>query len=378
MPDHTEELLLRLLALPWASFWPATAPLAEAEASAVARLALAQGLGPLLYGRLRGQNTLPPAVMAELRRAYYANAVRSARLWHALETAIRALAQAGIPTLLLKGAALVPLVYHNPALRPMGDLDLLVRPADADAALAALAGLGYRPQQHEPAPGSIRTYENEIMLGREGAPALLELHWGLFDSPYYQSHLPIEWFWQTARPVCIGDVVAQVLGPEAQILHLCGHLLLHHGGKARPLWLHDIAEVVARYREEIDWPTLLEQACACDLLMPLQQVLPRIACGWQAPIPAAVLENLAAFRPSRAEERIQARLSSGPRPAGRRLLNDLADTPAWHQRMRLAWVNLFPTPTYMQQRYRIRHRLLVPLFYPYRWFLGLRGLVSHR
>ena len=377
-PDHTQELLLRLLAFPWASSRPAAAPLAEPEASAVARLALAHGLGPLLYGRLRGQDILPPATMAELRRAYYDNAGRSARLWHALETALRALAQAGIPTLLLKGAALVQTVYENPALRPMGDLDLLVRPADAGRALAALAGLGYRPQQHEPAPGSTRTYENEIMLGREGAPAPLELHWGLFDSPHYQSQLPMEWFWQTARPVHIGDTGAQALGPEAQILHLCGHLLLHHGGDARLLWLHDIAEVVARYRGEINWSMLLERARACDLLMPLQKVLPRVACDWQAPIPAATLEHLAALRPSRAEERIEARLSSGPRPAGRRLLDDLADTTSWRRRLHMALVNIVPTATYMQQRYNIRHRLLVPFFYPYRWFLGLRGLVFPR
>ncbi len=378
MPDHTEELLLRLLAFPWASSRPASAPLAEPEASAVARLALAQGLGPLLYGRLRGLGVLPPAAEEPLRQAYYANAARNARILHELEAALRRLETALIPVLLLKGAALALAVYENPALRPLGDLDLLVRPADADAALAALAGLGYRPQQHEPAPGSIRTYENEIMLGREGAPAPLELHWGLFDSPHYQSHLLIEWFWQTARPVRIGDTVAQVLGPEAQTLHLCGHLLLHHSVEARLLWLHDIAEVIGRYQEEIDWPTLLEQARACDLLMPLQKVLPRIVCDWQAPIPPTALERLAALRPSRAEERIQARLSSGPRPAGRRLLDDLADTPGWPHRLRLAWINLFPTPTYMQQRYHIRHRLLVPLFYPYRWFLGLRGLASHR
>ena len=168
------------------------------------------------------------------------------------------------------------------------------------------------------------------------------------------------------------------MGPEAQILHLCGHLVLHHGVEERLLWLHDIAAVVVRYREEIDWPTLLERARACDLLVPLQQVLPRIACDWQAPIPAAVLERLAELRPSRAEERIQARLSSGPRPAGRRLWDDLADTPSWRRRLHMALVHIFPTTTYMRQRYRIRHRLLVPLFYPYRWFLGLRGLVSPR
>lgn len=379
LDNRTDELLVSFLCAPWVpSARPANLPLDEPQAIALFRRAVEQGLGPLLYARLRGQESLPQSAMAELRQAYYESAGRSARLYHALEAILQALAASGVPAILLKGAALAQTVYENPALRPMGDLDLLVRPADVDTALAALAGLGYRPWQHEPAPGSTRTYENEIMLRREGAPAPLEVHWGLYDSPHYQEHLPMEWFWQTARPQRSGDASALILGPEAQVLHLCGHLILHHGKDARLLWWHDIAEVIVHYRQEIDWPTLLGQASACDLVYPLQQVLPRIASEWRAPIPPAALEELRLLRPSRAEERIYARLSAGYRPAGRRLLDDLADTSSCRRRLRMAMTNIFPTVAYMQRRYRIRHRLLVPFFYPYRWFLGLRGLLLSR
>lgn len=375
MDDPPDDSFLRLLRAAW-SPEPA-AGLPNLDGQELARRALSEGVGPLLYGRLRGRGILPPEAEEALRRAYYATAARNARLLSELETILHALAPT--PVLLLKGAALALAVYENPALRPMGDIDLLVRPGDVDAALEALAGLGYRPLQHEPAPDSTRTFENQVLLGKEGGTAPLEVHWGLFDSPYYQEHLPMDWFWQTAIPLTAGTMPLRALGPAAQLLHLCAHLVLHHGaGSPRLLWLHDVAEVLARYQGAIDWPSLLSQARASELVGSLRRVLPRVAREWQAPIPAPILGELAALQPSPAEARILARLASGPRPAGRRLLDDLADTPTWHRRLRLAWVNLFPTAAYMQQRYRIRHRFLVPFLYPYRWFLGLRGLASHR
>lgn len=393
--------IIRLLRSPWTG---ESLP-ADVDALALAQDALAQGVGPLLYGRLRGHGFLPPAAEEPLRQAYYATAAHNARLLHELAAVLGALSAAGLPTLVLKGAALALAVYENPALRPMGDIDLLVRPADADAALAALAGLGYHPSAHEPAPGSIRTYENEIMLRRPGASTPLEVHWGLFDSPYHQHHMPMDWFWETAVPIPqmasplpsptdgaraggaaegggggVKAIPPRMLGPAAQVLHLCAHLALHHGGPTPPrlLWLHDVAEAVVHWQAAIDWPALLAQAAACDLLVPLQQVLPRAARDWRAPVPSAVLAELERLAASPAEERLMARLAAGHRPAGRRLWDDLRDTPSWRRRLHMAWVNAFPTPTYMRQRYDIRHPLLTPLYYPYRWFLGLKGLFVPR
>ena len=45
----------------------------------------------------------------------------------------------------------------------------------------------------------------------------------------------------------------------------------------------------------------------------------------------------------------------------------------WSERLGYAWTHLFPSAAYMRQRYDIPHPLLLPLYYPYRWFRGLRS-----
>ena len=61
---------------------------------------------------------------------------------HVLAQIARALREIATPALLVKGAALALTVYPSPASRPMQDHDLLVRRADRDRVLAALAAAG--------------------------------------------------------------------------------------------------------------------------------------------------------------------------------------------------------------------------------------------
>jgi hypothetical protein len=65
-------------------------------------------------------------------------------------------------------------------------------------------------------------------------------------------------------------------------------------------------------------------------------------------------------------------------PAGARFWTDLAGITGWRQRLRFARTNLFPSAAYLRQRYAIPHPLLVPLYYPYRWWRGLRGSFALR
>ena len=76
---------------------------------------------------------------------------------------------------------------------------------------------------------------------------------------------------------------------------------------------------------------------------------------------------------ARQAERLYEQLSV-IRSSGQRFLTDVATIAGWRQRLRYARTNLFPSAAYMRTRYEIRHRLLVPLYYPYRWWRGLRGL----
>jgi len=347
---------------------------------ALCQVACAEGVAPLLYHIARAQDLLPPSVKQNLRPVYYYNAGRNLRFLHRLEDVVSHLTAEGVPVILLKGAALAETVYRNASVRPMVDLDLLMRQEDVPTALRVLSVMGYEPAHAEHRAGYLFTYKNEMVLVEIGeVKAPIEIHWSLFGPLYYQHAVPLDWFWQTALPVRIGNASAWMLGPEAQVLHLCGHMPLQHSGEGGPrlLWLHDVAEVIAFYQEQIDWDQVLARAQAYDLVLPLQEILTRVSDEWHAPIPPDVLEQLRALRPSRDEERIFARLTTADRSA-QRFWVDLASMPGWGPRLRFAWCIFFPSAGYMQRCYRIPHRFLVPLYYPYRWFLGLRDTLRWR
>jgi hypothetical protein len=85
------------------------------------------------------------------------------------------------------------------------------------------------------------------------------------------------------------------------------------------------------------------------------------------------LQRLQALQPSPREARVFGWLTEPDRSVARRLWVDLASLPSWSRRLAFAWINLFPSAAYMRHRYGIRHPLLVPLYYPYRWLRALAG-----
>ena len=142
----------------------------------------AHSLGPLLYTYLRQAGVaVPPGVQRELQGLYlrhrHANEVRT----RVLSEILAAFSDAGIETRVLKGAALAHLIYPQPGLRPMRDMDLLVKKNEALKAQAMLAELGFAaplpahlPDKHLPAAAR----------QTEGLSVSVELHHNLFIMAY--------------------------------------------------------------------------------------------------------------------------------------------------------------------------------------------------
>lgn len=346
--------------------------------SSVSSAAAAARVSPLLYQALRGHDTQFPEFFSSLRSAYDYTARRNLLLLNELATILSRFKSNGVNVIVLKGAALAQVVYGNLGLRPLRDVDLLVRRESTDSALSALEELGYISPTVETGPGATLAYESQMMLVKPG-PMLtqVEVHWSLIDSPYYQSHLPLDWFWQTAVPWHVGGIPSLMLGPEAQVLYLCAHLLLHHGGDDL-LWLNEVAQVVEYYGKELAWDQVLKHASTLGLVIPTRQILTLAARAWAAPIPLQVVEQLEAMSVSREEARTLRWVAVKGEPAAQRLWADLATMPGWRQRLAFGLTNLFPSRAYMQRRYRIAHPLLVLLYYPYRWALGIYNAFASR
>jgi hypothetical protein len=336
--------------------------------AAVDRAAREELLAPLLFHTLQGRDVLPGGLEGAWRGLYAGSLQRNLLLMRELDTVLRSLAGAGVTPILLKGAALVRAVYDDAGLRPMNDLDLLLREGDVPAALRQLAGLGYATDE----PFS---YFGEVAAHKQGAlTADIDLHWNLIGLPHYLARVPAGWAWQTARPADAGGAPARVLGPEAQILHLCAHLALQHRNQPlRLLWLHDVAEALHFHREELDWGDLLERAHAYDLVLPLQQVLPLVAGALGAPVPAAAAESLAGLQSSTQERKLYRWLTAAPWSGIESSWVSLAGLPGWGARLRYLAANIFPPVEYVRRRYRIRHPALLPLGYAQRWLEGVAG-----
>jgi REP element-mobilizing transposase RayT len=108
----------------------------------------AHGLVPLLYNHLQAAGiAIPPTIKQQLQGYYMQHAHATRVRTQVLSDILTCFQAAGIDVLVLKGAALAHLVYPQPVLRPMRDIDILVRAEEVYRAYALLPSIGFTPPQ---------------------------------------------------------------------------------------------------------------------------------------------------------------------------------------------------------------------------------------
>ena len=113
---------------------------------AVPIYAEAHGLVPLLYAHLQAAGvTLPPHAKQQLQGYYVQHAHATRVRAQVLADILERFKAAEIDVLILKGAAIAHLIYPQSVLRPMRDIDILVRAADVYRAYALLPEIGFIP-----------------------------------------------------------------------------------------------------------------------------------------------------------------------------------------------------------------------------------------
>ena len=237
--------------------------LAEADWQRIVALAQEHSVAPMLYARLQALGvTLPAATAQPLRKFYLANVMRNTKLFHEVGKILRALQAAGIPVIPLKGVCLAEAVYGNLALRQIGDVDLLVPPANLATALEVLRTLGYAAAQPFDIEGQRQVCHHMPPLSRRGG-ATLELHWTIAKrgSNIRLEDTDLDQLWSRAIPSRIDGVQILMLSPTDLLLHLCLHASVHHyfdGIGLSGFW--DMALVIRRYGEQIDWEQFTTRA----------------------------------------------------------------------------------------------------------------------
>jgi hypothetical protein len=143
----------------------------------------------------------------------------------------------------LKGLPLALSYYETPALRPMVDVDILIRPGDIETTMRALEAEGWTPRAPL-AQDHVRRRREVDFRGPEGEK--LDVHWHLhpaFMRPGDGNESDASFF-RRAVPVTIGSTETKMLDPTDFFLHVIVHGA-STGWRTHPLWAADAVTMIA-------------------------------------------------------------------------------------------------------------------------------------
>jgi hypothetical protein len=244
---------------------------------------------PLVYHNLRQHLAGDPAE-PKLRAQYRHSALKNQAAMQEMGSLLAELHQAGVSTLVLKGAALATQYYPAAGARPMDDIDVLVPTAEAERAIDRLKALGWTP-------ALLSIHPKHQFTARQATPMrsqygrVFDLHWHvLWESCHAQAD---DGFWEHSVRIEMGGTTTRALGSADQLLHVCVH-----GARWTPLppirWVADALQVVRQAGGDLDWEYLLRQAQRQRVTLPLRDTLAFLRQHFGAGIPADVIAALAA------------------------------------------------------------------------------------
>ena len=190
---------------------------------------------------------------------------------------------AGIDVVLFKGIA-ISLKYHgNMAMRPMTDMDVLIRPESLSQAEELLRQYGYRYNYSE--EKKITDVHSHDYINADSSG--FDLHWySLYESP----HAGIDdGIWERAEFLDWDGLVVKVMSPEDLLLTSIVSGVRDY--PIRPHWIHDVATIVAS-EPVIPWAKVWEEARKRHLRKQVFSALNLVRGISKEVIPETVLENI--------------------------------------------------------------------------------------
>lgn len=201
-------------------------------------LAFQEGVAALVLERTAALGLDPPAVL----RGEVERRLARDRLWHRrLATVQDEVLGACEGAVVLKGPLLGERLYPDAALRPAGDVDLLVDPGEMESTRRALEQLGFQ------AEGPWRYHHLRLLRGDEH----VELHDAASSGP--GTEIP-------ARPLIEASLPygkARILSPADELVYLAVHAARHRF--SRLVWLYDVRLFLERH-PRLDYGAVAERA----------------------------------------------------------------------------------------------------------------------
>jgi hypothetical protein len=318
------------------------------------------GVSAVVYSKLdkikKDCPHIPSFIFKELKKDYFRNATNNTLIFEELGKVLDTFRKSRIQVIVLKGAALAEKIYGNLALRPMTDVDLLVKKEDLFCLDEQMKILGYRPsdisvEDIDFSSGYLTTLDYRSLS--PNSPSF-HVHWHFVNSTIpnesYIKSIKIEDIWQNAKKTKIADVETMVMAPHHLLIHLSEHALRVTHSLSKLSFFCDINETVNFYQERLDWERLIKESLKFNLNRMVYISLYFTAKFLETKIPENVLSKLRPERLSLGEKIFMNSISNNKRFPGLSYLVHLSMNSGFLQKMNFLGRTLFPPPQIIAQR----------------------------
>ena len=243
--------------LPWdAVHWPTLLSL----------MAYERAEAPVCRLLHRVPERVPDDVRTAAQRLERVAQFRAAELHDAAAAVVDALAEAAVPALWLKGAALAMQNPEGFAIRSMGDLDLLVLASDAARARAVLTTAGW----FTPGAHGYDVHHHDRPMMRPGG-LRLELHTALFPQHHPFADEAAEVWLRRGTEIAWGMRRVLVLPAHWHVVHASTHWAWSHEGTVGSWqYLHDMHRLTAGWSADgAEWEAVVRSAEAFGASTPV-------------------------------------------------------------------------------------------------------------
>jgi len=217
---------------------------------------------PLVYYSINKihKPKIPEAIFNSLKDFCRTNLIKNMLLWEEFCRIQDAFKKAGIKTIPLKGIILSETLYHNFSLRPMGDIDILVKENDLDRAKNVLISLGYKMSLKGLTQNYWKDYHCHYQFREPFKETLIEIHWAF--APPRPNKINLNEVWERSETQCINGIEVSTLSPEDTLLLLCLHACKNITTlKNIPLInLCDIHEIITQYTDRLNYAYIVHTA----------------------------------------------------------------------------------------------------------------------
>ena len=228
----------------------------------IIKSSIRHGVAPLLRNSIKQvvphtgmESQIPKGALEQLEELYQTSSYRNQKLYQTIGEIVRELDQAGVQVMGLKDVQLAKGVYPDPALRPMGDIDLLIHPQDYEVAADCMFRLGFIREPFDRIPYILkyawghhfRRPDDNIYVDMQWN--VMQIEWDVYKEGSFD--FEIERMWKNAEKIAVGDYHILVPKLEDMLFHLCIHLDGHHFSEL--ILLCDIYELIKQNEFTIDW-----------------------------------------------------------------------------------------------------------------------------